>query len=128
MQELIDAQKTELDKQGAEIQKIKNKPTTIKNNTSPTQGGNVKDSTISTANLIEKWTPNIAQVVCNFSMDNDKQTKQTLDKYGVNTEPITLGGSGFLKEIISEEDGFRSKPIIAVLTNVIHRRNSRIII
>jgi len=106
LQELLDSQSKELEKQKSEINALKNKPSVIVNTPN-------KSTELSRADIIAQWTQNIAYVVCKFTITNS-QTITNLRKYGVDTAPSVLAGSGFVYSITTKHS---PTPAIAIITN-----------
>jgi Trypsin-like peptidase domain len=106
LQELLDSQSKELKTQKSEINALKNKPSVIINTPN-------KSNELSRADIIAQWTPDIAYIVCKFSID-DPKTIASLRKYGVSTAPEVLAGSGFVRSITTKNS---SAPVVAIITN-----------
>ena len=106
LQELINSQSKELEKQKTEIEALKKKPSVIVNSSD-------KSNTLSRADIIVQWTPTVAYIVCKFSITNPK-TITNLRNYGIDTDPVVLVGSGFVRQITTKHS---SVPVIAIITN-----------
>ena len=99
LQELLNLQSGELKKQKSEIDALKKK-------TDITE--------LSRADIIAKWTPSIAYIVCYFNIADDPQKIANLRKYGIDTNPVFSAGSGFVYSITTEHS---SEPVVAIITN-----------
>lgn len=119
LQNLIDDQKTELDNQQLEIQKIKNKPTVIINNQPATINQTDTNKSLSISDIIAQWTPSIVRVECSFSLD--QATINLLRPRGVDTSPVTLLGSGLLLQI--NVVPFNGNPGLGQITSIVTNRH-----
>ena len=107
LQELLDSQSKELERQKTEIETLKKKPSVIVN--TPNKSGE-----LSRADIITQWTPSIAYIVCEFSI-TDSKTIANLKKYGVDADPVISAGSGFVRSIITKHS---PAPMVAIITNI----------
>jgi hypothetical protein len=111
LQEILDSQSKELEKQKLEINALKNKPPIIIKNTEkiPT------DSTgLSRADIIAQWTSNIAYIECTFILTGSDSFLSKMRAWGIDTRPVTLGGSGFVRAIQTK---YSPSPIVTIITN-----------
>lgn len=117
LQKLIESQNEELEKQKADIENLKNKPSVIIQNPEENSKPSAPiDSVMSLADLIEFWSPNIAKINCLSDLNKSpggNAIKPLLIRYGVDTEPVTVSGSGFLILVNTSYSG----PEIIILTN-----------
>ena len=117
LQELVDSQSKELEKQKKEIEIIKKKPSVIIQNIekSPAQS-TPKEAPTSLSDLIEHWSPSVAKITCISDIDKANfktDVKGFLTRNRVGVRPVTVSGSGFL---ISMNTQF-GPGTIAIVTN-----------
>jgi len=114
LQGLLELQGEELEKQKIEIEALKEKPSVIIQNIEEKVNTPATSKAESRADIIEQWTPNIAYIVCNFTLTGSPKFMADMRAYGVDTKPITLIGSGFVRSITTKHS---PAPVVAIITN-----------
>lgn len=116
LQDLVNTQSTELERQKSEIEKIKNKPNVVINNPPQTQDNSSK--LLSRADIIAQWTPEITHIACQVALTDPKNI-ETARSYGMDTRPYISLGSGLIFHLNNIFPGeSQSTNIIAVITNL----------
>jgi len=106
LQELFFLQSTELEKQKAEIEALKKGPSATA--ITPSKSG------LSRADIISQWTPSVAYIECNFVLTGTASFLLRMRSYGIDTDPITISGSGFVHYINTKHSPV---PVVAIITN-----------